>query len=196
MRKVRVRVVEPSATLYMSPLGVVLRHALALHVHNGEVGPSLGVALIGRLAKPGHRLSLVLRHAMALDVHNGEVGPSLGVALIGRLAKPGHRLSLVLRHAMALDVHGGEVGLSLGVALVSRSLNSLAVPYQAQRHYAEAQSLYKRSLTIYEKAPGPALMKSRGLFHDGRQVHVDDARFHRDASILADLVESRGGGLN
>ena len=37
---------------------------------------------------------------------------------------------------------------------VGTSLNNLAALYQAQGRYSEAEPLYKRSLTIYEKALG------------------------------------------
>ena len=36
-----------------------------------------------------------------------------------------------------------------------RSLTNLALVYRAQRRYAEAEPLYKRSLAIIEKALGP-----------------------------------------
>ncbi len=38
---------------------------------------------------------------------------------------------------------------------MARSLNNLALLYQAQDKYAEAESLYKRSLAIREKALEP-----------------------------------------
>jgi tetratricopeptide (TPR) repeat protein len=38
---------------------------------------------------------------------------------------------------------------------VAQSLNNLALLYGAQGRYAEAESLYKRSLAIREKALGP-----------------------------------------
>ncbi len=38
---------------------------------------------------------------------------------------------------------------------VATSLNNLALLYQAQGHYAEAEPLYKRALAILEKALGP-----------------------------------------
>jgi len=38
---------------------------------------------------------------------------------------------------------------------VAQSLNNLAELYRAQGKYAEAESLYKRSLAIWEKALGP-----------------------------------------
>ena len=38
---------------------------------------------------------------------------------------------------------------------MAQSLNNLAVLYQAQGHYAEAEPLYKRSLAIREKVLGP-----------------------------------------
>ncbi len=38
---------------------------------------------------------------------------------------------------------------------VATSLNNLALLYQAQGNYAEAEPLFRRSLAIYEKALGP-----------------------------------------
>ncbi len=38
---------------------------------------------------------------------------------------------------------------------MAASLNNLALLYQAQGHYAEAEPLYQRSLAIKEKALGP-----------------------------------------
>ncbi len=38
---------------------------------------------------------------------------------------------------------------------VAQSLNNLALLYQAQSRYAEAEPLYRRSLAIWEKALGP-----------------------------------------
>ena len=38
---------------------------------------------------------------------------------------------------------------------VAKSLSGLALLYQAQGNYAEAEPLYRRSLTIYEKVLGP-----------------------------------------
>ena len=38
---------------------------------------------------------------------------------------------------------------------MAASLSGLALPYQAQGNYAEAEPLYRRSLTIYEKVLGP-----------------------------------------
>ncbi len=44
---------------------------------------------------------------------------------------------------------------------VATSLNNLAGLYQAQGKYAEAEPLYKRSLSIKEKALGPESEPSR-----------------------------------
>ncbi len=38
---------------------------------------------------------------------------------------------------------------------VAQSLNNLALLYQVQGNYAEAEPLYRRSLAIYEKVLGP-----------------------------------------
>ena len=38
---------------------------------------------------------------------------------------------------------------------MATTLNNLALLYRHQRHCAQAEPLYKRALTIYEKALGP-----------------------------------------
>ena len=38
---------------------------------------------------------------------------------------------------------------------MAQSLNNLAVLYEAQGHYAEAEPFYQRALAIWEKALGP-----------------------------------------
>ena len=45
-------------------LGVVLRHALAIVVHEAEIVLRAGVALVGGEAIPFQRLGVVLRHAL------------------------------------------------------------------------------------------------------------------------------------
>src|SRR5437016_930563 len=79
---------------------------------------SYGVALVGGLADPPHRLGVVLRYTLALGVPQPEVELGDGVSLVGGLPIPLHRLGVVLRDALALGVHGPEVVLSVGEALV------------------------------------------------------------------------------
>ncbi len=49
----------------------------------------------------------------------------------------------------------GEKALGPDHSDVATSLNNLAVLYDAQGRYAEAEPLYKRALAILEKALGP-----------------------------------------
>ncbi len=55
---------------------------------------------------------------------------------------------------MGRDVNGQEA-LGPEHPDVATSLNNLAALYQAQGRYAEAETLYERSLAIREKALGP-----------------------------------------
>ncbi len=48
---------------------VVLRDAEAFGIHKAEVVLGIGVALLGRLLEPLHRLGVVLRDALAFVVH-------------------------------------------------------------------------------------------------------------------------------
>ena len=45
--------------------------------------------------------------------------------------------------------------MALSDVILATSLNSLAVLYDEQGRYADAEPLYKRSLAINEKALGP-----------------------------------------
>jgi hypothetical protein len=67
-----------------SPLRVVLRHALALAVHQADDGLRVGVPLLGGLAVPDEGLRVVLRHALAHRVHQAEAELREGVPLLGQ----------------------------------------------------------------------------------------------------------------
>ena len=50
----------------------------------------------------------------------------------------------------------GKQEFGLDHPITATLLNSLAALYEAQGDYTEAEPLFKRSLAIYEKAPGSA----------------------------------------
>ena len=81
----------------LSRFGVILRHALAMVVHNAEVALGNGIALFGSLEKPLSRLGVILRHALAFVVHAAEIDLRNGMTLFGGLKKPLWRLGVVLR---------------------------------------------------------------------------------------------------
>ena len=48
---------------------IILRHAVAIQVHDAEVEQCTGVPLFGRQTIPAHGFCVVLRHAFADDIH-------------------------------------------------------------------------------------------------------------------------------
>ncbi len=80
----------------MERLGVVLRHALAVIVHDAEIVHRRGHALLGGLAEPKERLGVVLRHAPAFVVHDAEVEHRHRVPRLGGLAAGLHSLRVAL----------------------------------------------------------------------------------------------------
>jgi hypothetical protein len=79
--------------------------ATTILVQQAEPELREGMALIGSLAIPFHRLRVVLRHATALIVGESEACLRFCVSLIGSLAISFHRLRVVLRHTSTLQVH-------------------------------------------------------------------------------------------
>ncbi len=63
------------------------RVAFALFVHGAEIVLGGGVALLGDLLEPIHRLRVVPRHAVALDIHYGEAALSNGITLLCKRAQ-------------------------------------------------------------------------------------------------------------
>ncbi len=61
------------------------------------------------------------------------------------------RLSRLYKRSLAIR----EKALGPEHPNVAQSLNNLALLYDAQGKYAEAEPLYKRALAIYEKVLGP-----------------------------------------
>src|SRR5277367_2691032 len=99
---------------------VVLRDAVALLVHEAEVGLGEGIVLIGRLAVPFRCFAVVLWRAMAVLVHAAQHSLTVLVGLIGRFAIPFHRFGIVLRDTSAVLVHETEASLTILGALLGR----------------------------------------------------------------------------
>ena len=97
---------------------VVLRHALAVGVHDSQVKLGVHVPLLGSKAKPFHRFSAVLRHASAVPMHDTQVLLGSRVTLLGSKAKPLHRFSFVPYHAFAVGVPETQAQLGARVALL------------------------------------------------------------------------------
>ena len=73
---------------------------------------------------------------------------------------------------------------------MARSLNKLALLYNAQGHYAQAEPLYKRALEIKEQALGPdhpsvatSLENLAGLYRDKNRDKEAEALEKRAARI-------------
>src|SRR5262249_20606363 len=64
-------------------LDVVLRHAFAAGVQDGEVVLAGGFALVGSLAKPRRRRCWVPRHALTGAIKDAELDLGGGIALVG-----------------------------------------------------------------------------------------------------------------
>jgi len=90
---------------------------------------STSVALVCRLAIPGHGNRMVLRDTLAILVHDPEIVLRLGVALVCRLPMPDHCSRMVLRDTLAIVVHDPESALSIRVTLFC----CLAKPGQRRR---------------------------------------------------------------
>ena len=70
-------------------LGGVLRHALALSVHDAKIELRDGVALVCSFTIPLDRLGIVPQHTLAALVHNAEVELRVSVPLLGdRMPQP------------------------------------------------------------------------------------------------------------
>ena len=65
-------------------------------VHAAEFELGVGMFLLGRPAKPFHRLDVVLRDFVTQLVRDAERELGIGMPLLGHLAKPSHRLDVVL----------------------------------------------------------------------------------------------------
>ena len=68
----------------MCGFGVVLRHALALSVHDAKIELRDGVALLCGFAIPLDRFGVVPQPALAALVHDAEVELRLSVPLLGQ----------------------------------------------------------------------------------------------------------------
>ena len=69
---------------------------------------SLGIILLGRLAKPFHGLHLIFRHAVAVVVAAAQAALGGGVILFGSLANPLQGLRQILLNAATLEVAEGQ----------------------------------------------------------------------------------------
>ena len=76
-------------------LGGVLRHPLAIGVHDAEIELRDGDALVSCEAKPLQRLGVVLRHAPTLAVHEAEIVLRAGDTLVGKRTHKPQRGSVV-----------------------------------------------------------------------------------------------------
>ena len=72
---------------------------MALGVADAQCGLSPGIILLGRFAKPFHRLRIILRHTLANGVADAQTELSVGEILLGSFAKPLHCFRLILCHA-------------------------------------------------------------------------------------------------
>jgi hypothetical protein len=95
-------------------LDIVLRHAVAVVVHQTEAGLCAGDSLFGGQAQPLHFRCVVLRHALAVFVHQAEVRLGRCISLLGSQAVPLHRLCVVQQHADAVAVYPTEAELGDG----------------------------------------------------------------------------------
>ena len=98
----------------------ILEDALAIAVHEPEVGLRNGDTLLSRQAVPTHGFRVIQRHAPAGVVPGPEVELRNGDTLLSRQALPADRFGIVLRDPTATAVHDPEVDLCTGVALLSR----------------------------------------------------------------------------
>ena len=60
---------------------------------------------------------------------------------------------------------------------LAHSLNNLALLYQAQGRYADAEPLYRRSLAIYEKALGPERPEVALGLNNLANLYMDQGRY-------------------
>jgi len=97
---------------------VVLRHSLALLIHEGYVVLTSRVALVRSLAVPAESFGVVLRHTLAVKIHIAETILTTGVALVGGFTAPAESLAVILRYPLAVGIHVCKLGLSLCVTLV------------------------------------------------------------------------------
>ncbi len=99
-------------------LDVILRNPLAGEVHDAQTVLRVGIALVGGLAVPDHRLFVILHNPSAFMVHDPQIELGPGLALVGGLAVPDHRLFVILHNPSAVAVHEAQTDLRFGVALV------------------------------------------------------------------------------
>ena len=107
-------------------LHVVLWDALAVLVHDRQVGLRPGVSLVGCEPVPAHRFDVVLRdttHAVVVPEPKGKLRRC--VSLTRRQPQPPHRLGIVLRDASTGVVPDPEVVLRVGITGFRQSLQLL-----------------------------------------------------------------------
>ena len=127
-------------------LGIVLRHAPTLHVHEAEVFLGWGEALLGGPFDPPHRLGIVLRHAPAVGIDGTKASLGQDIALLGGLAKPIRSFAIVLGDAYPLRIHGTKGTLSCGIA----PIGSHAIPI----HRSSTLALLVERAAILVLEPG------------------------------------------
>ncbi|MCI1710839.1 MAG: hypothetical protein LKM39_11440 [Chiayiivirga sp.] len=97
-------------------MGIVLRHAEAVAVHEAEIALRGGIPLVGGFAKPGHGLGRVLRHAATVPEHFAEFVLRRGVPLLGGLSIPLRGKRPVFAQTATHHQMLREVVLGLGLA--------------------------------------------------------------------------------
>ena len=87
--------------------GIVLRHALAVGVHEPELVLCVGIALLGCLPKPSHRLSIVLWHSLTINIYSSKMELRQSISLLGSTAIPLCRFGIILWHSAGAS-HPGD----------------------------------------------------------------------------------------
>src|SRR5438093_9784823 len=88
----------------------------------------------------------------------------------GRFSEAEHFLAAAVREAEKFGPQDPRLGASL---------YSLALLYQAQNNYAEAEPLYERALAIVEKAVGPEAPVTAMVVDGLAGVHFDQGAYDR-----------------
>ncbi len=141
--------------------GVVLLHADAAGVKDGEIVLAVGDAAIGGLAEPLRGSAVIGRAVDALGIEHREIVHRLAVALRGGRSIEVARHGEVLLHPDALFVKGRRDGIAPAPVLAWRRVRASAPPRRrfAERH-GRRQSAFATSNSA---AASPAIAAARNV---------------------------------